>query len=576
MGNKISPIKVGTALKSMRNQDFDIQTAMCEAIDNSLQAEAKNIKIRIEYSLESRKKNRPVMIAFGDDGYGMDPERLQLCLQLGYSGRYDDRRGIGRFGVGMTYAAISLCQKIEVYSRQRQGNWQYTCMDIREVNPDEEPGITEIEPQSLPEEYADLVGDYGTLVIWSKIDRVDEPVKRDNLIHNFGRIYRKFIGNEIIQTEKVIPNPNKRSIYLNGQIVHAFDPMFVMHNPIYPDDDTTMVNSEISFDWPVHQVDAPTSGAKQGTITIRTSLLPESWRQVRAKVGRAGSGRSAENMRRHIHENEGISILRRGREVAYSPIPHMLSKDREVDRFWSCEIDFDPVLDHWFSVRAIKIGAKPLRDLKENLKKRIEPSVIRFRELIKKTMDEHDAEENKSKQGPIHGHAPKEDELGHVTAPVQSMLTDDERKSNTETAAAETFQDDEERADYIDKVGNPKNKYNIIEVNNMRSDSPFFEIIPDLVTKTTHYNMNHAFFLDFCEIVRKLKESVRDENGDTERSLDLINKLRGSLDNLFFAYGEACYDLDDLGRKQTIQDTLDELSVKWNFHLRQIYKQHDQ
>ena len=573
----ISPIKVGAALKSMRNQDFDVLTAMCEVIDNSIQANAKNIKIGIEYSLESlRKKNRPVKIAFGDDGHGMDGEQQQLCLQLGYSGRYDDRKGIGRFGVGMTYAAISLCQKIEVYSRQRQGNWQYTCMDIRDTNPDEEPGITEIEQKSLPEEYANLVGDYGTLVIWSEIDRVDEPVKEDDVVHSFGRIYRKFIGDQIIQDGKAVTNGNKRSIQINGKIVNAFDPMYVTRSATYPDDETAMIDSEISFDWNVHPVDAPTSGTKQGTITIRTSLLPEPWRRVRAKVGRQGSGTSKENRRRKVNENEGISILRHGREVAYGPIPHMLSKDREVDRFWSCEIDFDPVLDHWFSVRAIKIGARPLRDLKDNLKKRIEPSVLRFRDRITKTMNEYDAKENESKEGPVHGHKDKEGELSQLTTPLPPTVPEETRESNTKAAADEAFSDPKEKEEYIEKISDPQTTYNIIEVHNMRSDGPFFEIIPDLISKTTHYNMNHAFFRDFYETVRKLKESLQDGNNEAAQSLEMVEELRGCLDNLFFAYGEAYYDLDDLDKTQKVGDTIDELLVKWNWHLRKIYKQHDQ
>ena len=427
----------------------------------------------------------------------------------------------------MTYAAISLCQKIEVYSRQRQGNWQYTCMDIRGIDPNEEPGITEIEQKPLPEEYADLVGDYGTLVIWGEIDRIDEPVKEDDLISNFGRIYRKFIGNETIRDGKIVKNMDKSDIRLNGQVVHAFDPMYVTRNQTYPDDDITAIDSEVSFEWPVHPVDAPTSNVKQGTITIRTSLLPESWRRVRAKIGRQGSGRTRDNLRRNVDENEGISILRYGREVTYGPIPHMFSKDREVDRFWSCEIDFDPSLDHWFSVRAIKIGARPLRDLKDELRKRIEPSVIHFRERIKKTMDEYDAEENKSKQGPIHGNETKEDELSNVTTPMPPTSTEDERKKNTKTVAEETFTSKEEQEEYIEKVSDPDTMYNIIEAYNMRSDSPFFEIIPDLLSKTTHYNMNHVFVRDFYEAIRKLKESVKDVNGDADNALEMIDNIKG-------------------------------------------------
>ena len=571
---KISPVAVGMALKSLRNSDFNTESAICEVIDNSLQAHANEIKIKISYPDKStNQRNRPDVIAFGDNGNGMKSEELQLCLKLGYSGRYDDRKGIGRFGVGMTFGAISLCQKIEVYSRQKQGNWYYTYLDISNIDKDAEPGIELIEQKALPEDYKDLVGDVGTLVIWSKIDRIETKIKEDELKHNLGRIYRKFLGPQIIKNQKVITNDNQCNLYVNNEFVHAHDPLFVTKSTKFPDDETTEIDSEVSFDWGVHEVDAPTSEQKQGTITIRTSLLPESWRQFRAKVGRHGCGRSKDNLRRKIDENEGISILRHGREVTYRRLPFFLKAGPpEVDRFWSCEIDFDPVLDHWFSVKNIKIGARPLEELKKELNTRIKPSVERFREQIKKVMDEYDAKQNESKQGPLGGNKDKEDELNSITVPPPlSPLPVSEQEQNAKDAAQNTFPDDEKaQNNFMDKIKN--NKYSIIETKTSRSDGPFIEIIPDLASKVVNYNMNHAFFRHMYEKIRILKEDMQSENSNSEDNINMIDEIKGYFDNLFFAYSEAYYDLDDKERAQKVGDTLDELMTKWNLYLRRIYK----
>lgn len=580
MNEKISPVAVGAALKSMRNTDFDVQTAMCEVIDNSIQADAKNIKIHITYSDKtSRRKNRPEQIAFGDDGYGMNKEVLQYCLRLGYSGRYDDRKGIGRFGVGMTFAAISLCQRIEVYSREKRGNWHYTYLDISGLDKDDEPGIAQIVQKDLPQEYAHLVGDFGTLVIWSKMDRVDSPIDEPDLVHNMGRIYRKFIGEKIIRDKRVIQNENKRNLYINNETVLSTDPLFVIKSQRYPDDETTTLDDEASFEWRVHEVDAPSSGQKQGTITIRTSLLPESWRLIRGGLGKQGSGQSTDNRRRKVTDNEGISLLRNGREVAYNPIPHFIrGKDGDssaIDRFWSCEIDFEPTLDYWFSVRNIKIGARPLTDLKDKLRELIKPSVLRFRDQIKKSMDEYDAKINESAQGPIYGSKLKEEELSSVTTTHIIAATKEELEENTMQAAESVSPDKDQQEEYIKKVTDPSNKYNIVEASNMRADAPFFEVVPDLNTKVVHYNMNHKFFLHMYDVVNRLNEAVE---GDGEM-MDMVKDLKGCFDNLFHAYSEAYYDLDDLDRQQVVGDTIDELQVKWNLHLRKIYKnkqQHDQ
>ena len=572
--NKILPIAVGAALKSLRNTDFDIKTAICEVIDNSIQADAKTIKITTVIDDSSRRK-LPVCIAFGDDGTGMNDEDLQYCLRLGYSGRYDDRKGIGRFGVGMTFGAISLCQKIEVYSRQKQKNWSYTYLDISNTDLNNDPVIAPIQQKDLPSEYKNLVGDFGTLVIWSKIDRVDTSINDQDLVHELGRIYRKFIGEEIIEGGKIVKNDNKRIIYFNQEVIHSHDPLFVTKSTKFPDDEVAIFDpdNEIEFNWSVHDVDAPESGETEGKITIRMSLLPASWRQKRAKVGRAGSGRSKDNLRRKVDNNEGISVLRNGREVAYSTIPYLLSKDKETDRFWGCEINFEPVLDYWFSVRNIKIGARPLKDLKDELKRKINPVVENhFRIEIKKVMDKYDAQENASSEGPIHGHESKEEKLGRVANP-KSNDDPDKQKEAARDASKSAFPDDEDKQkDYEDKVSDPKNKYNIIEIYDTRPDNPFFEIIPKLATKTVHYNMNHEFFQSLAETLTKLKKQIEDNDADKTTTLELVDKLRDYFDDLIFAFSEAHYDFDDQYGQQDIKQTLEDLMVKWNHCLRKVFK----
>ena len=92
------------AIVSMRESDFDAYSAMGEIIDNSIQAKAEMIKMRMDHGGGNKQIVRSV--AFGDDGHGMNKEVLHQCMQLGYSSRYNDRSGIGRFGVGATLAAI--------------------------------------------------------------------------------------------------------------------------------------------------------------------------------------------------------------------------------------------------------------------------------------------------------------------------------------------------------------------------------------------------------------------------------------------------------------------------------------
>lgn len=408
----LSPIHVGLAIKSLRNSDFNPTSAICGVIDNSIEAESKKIKISINAKVPlGKRKAIPIQIAMGDDGIGMDPKILQRCLKLGYSGRYDSRQGIGRFGVGMTFGAISLCQRIEVYSREKQGNWNYTFLDISDIDTNKEPTLHPVEQKNLPEEYKRLVGDCGTLVIWSKIDRIDISYDEDFLIHEIGRIYRKFIGQEIIKDNKIITNPKIIDITINKNPVSSHDPLYATKIKKFPDDEVATLFADHLFTHPVHAVDEPSSGEKIGNIAIRFSLLPESWRLEGAKPnaqigeGRGGSGKSTKNNRRAVANNQGISILRNHREVYYGEIKNIAPAIIPIDRFWGCEIDFDPVLDHWFSVRNIKIGVRPLDDLKDVLKNRINSTIKNnLREKIRERMNKTEQEKNQKSEGHINNH----------------------------------------------------------------------------------------------------------------------------------------------------------------------------
>ena len=282
MNEKYLPIHVGAAINSLRNNDFDAYSAIYEVVDNSMQANSKEIKIKFKMGKPpNSRKSRPISIAFGDDGIGMDQDTVQQCLAIGYSNRYDDRKGIGRFGVGMTMGAINICAKIEVYSRPKQGNWNYTFLDISGIKNDEDPSLHPIEQRNLPQEYNDLVGDCGTLVIWTKMDRIDSEFDINELKHRLGRIYRKFIGEEIIEHDKVKKNNNLRKIFIdddvNQELITVHDPLYFVKNPKFPTDERAKLNEEHVFEYPVHNVDKPNSGEKVGKITIRTSILPYSF-----------------------------------------------------------------------------------------------------------------------------------------------------------------------------------------------------------------------------------------------------------------------------------------------------------
>ena len=192
-------VEQDTALESMRASDFDCYSAYGEIIDNSIQAHATDIRIEFQERVDRNARTKKIgRVLFADNGIGMEKNILHTCLKLGKSTRYNDRSGIGRFGVGMTLGAIHECRHVDVYSKVKDGLWHHTYLDLDEIKNGTLTSIP-VPAQKDPEfEIRNYIKDSGTLVIWSKYDKQIDPyetVVEESKIW-LGRTFRKFIWGE--------------------------------------------------------------------------------------------------------------------------------------------------------------------------------------------------------------------------------------------------------------------------------------------------------------------------------------------------------------------------------------------
>ena len=367
------------AFESMRDNAFDLYGAIGELIDNSIQAEAKNIHVTIEDVPSDNKRVKYKIInkiACGDDGYGMDGEEggvLHNSVRFGYSSRYNDRKGIGRYGVGMTQAGIKFATNVEVYSKKSGKEWHYINFDLTNRD-DIHFGIALPIQKNPPQEYLNLTGkDHGTLVIWSKFDKINDqdlhstthkdgfeaPFTLDPygiLNHFIGRTYRKSIWQGV-------------KFSVNGKEVFSFDPLYLnkKYNQ-FPDDDPAVKVFEDDIEWPIDpKLDTGEFPNRTSKAHVILTYLPKQYRKIRNRGGNDFKGR-------YIDENEGISILRYNREVFYDHIPYLQeNRNQKIgwdfkDRWWSCEISFNPELDgSGFSINNIKRKIEPTKELKVTL-----------------------------------------------------------------------------------------------------------------------------------------------------------------------------------------------------------------
>lgn len=537
----ISPV-TGKNIESERNNNFSPETAIAEVIDNSLEAHAKKIKIRIKWGQEGRKNPRPTVIAIGDDGDGMDgngeKSTLQTCLVLGATTRRNSRTGLGRFGVGMTKGAISLCIQVEVYSRQKQGTWNYVKLDLDVLDANGDPGITPVEAvEKLPEEYSDLVGDYGTLVIWSKIDRIESDFiiddvdargkTRPGLKHWLERTFRKKIGKQIIKNGKIVDNENVVSIELddseqNRELV-AFDPLYFIPDSRKPTDETSTMDWDDTITYEVSNIDKPDDPVSEGNITIRMTLTPEAWRQERKH------GNSPESRSRYLPDNEGFSILRNGREVFFGKIDFWNPILDNPDRWWSCEIDFDPVLDHQFKVANVKIGAKPVIELREKLQKKISPTILdNFRPQISDLWNKNAADTNVVRPPPI---------IDPVVIPpvTGEPITPEEEEENKEKAEWEELKE---------KLQDPNGPPIIIHpVTDMTSADPIIAPTTIAGKKVVRVNLQHLWWQKVNEVIDSIKKLAK-EGGNNDEIIQDIDSLKDEIDMLMIAITRAIRDME--------------------------------
>lgn len=386
MSNKETFIEPSVAFESLRNGEFDFAAALGELVDNSIEAKATRIDINIKYDNVKGIVNQVSVI---DNGYGMDSNLVGNCLQLGKTARTGIvcEHRIGRFGVGLTLGSISIGRRVEVYSR-KQKNTYFTYLDLDDLKNKRLENIPSVKEVIDSNKLKKI----GTMIVIKKCDRLNKDFldqkrkhfQRDieKLEEFLRRAYRYFIKKGL-------------EINLNGKLMVLIDPLMVLNNetievmgkelsehsgPDYENITKIILTDEIIL--PI------VKSEEKAKINLKMSLLPEIYR----KETRKGNKNAIESM--NVSANEGISILREGREVFYGKIPYLIGKRgiaryEAIDRWWGLEIDFPAKLDNYFHVKYIKNRIEPDAFLKEEIRNIIKSYVQKCRDEIRRVHKEN-------------------------------------------------------------------------------------------------------------------------------------------------------------------------------------------
>lgn len=478
-GGEWSIISLPEFIQATRDSGYKgTVSAISELIDNSLQAGAKRIEVHIEASDDAAF---PLKVSVLDDGCGMNERELRQALRFGGSSRFGDRAGLGRYGMGLPNASLSQARRVTVFSWQRGRGRKgtptprdvlSTLLDVDEIAKGSMQEVPRPQPpRALPPSCRSASG---TLVIWSKCDRLDlrraEALQR-RLGPALGRKFRYFIW-------------GGAKIKINGKAVQPIDPLGERRD--------SPLSGATPFGEPlVYEVKAPDSG-RVGKVTVRFSELP---------LAKSFALSNQEKRRLGITDGAGVSIVRAGREVDYGWFL-MGSKRREnYDDWWRCEIQFDPILDELFGISHTKQQVRPTQTLHDAIGEDIEATARALNARVRRA---HLAARTAERFSEAERLASSKD---HLLPPLPA------RSAN---GTKELLQELERQHPEFRKEKS-QSKYRIAELS-MR-DSVFFTYAHDGKRLVLLLNPDHPFH---AKIYRPLVESELTADTEVRVKLELI------------------------------------------------------
>ena len=335
-----SIVAVDKFIQATRDSGYKgTSSAVAELVDNSLQAGATSITVSL--TADEDADEHPIVLTVIDNGSGMNSRTLRTALRFGGSSRFNDREGLGRYGMGLPNSSLSQAQRVTVHTwGSSRGQVLTSYLDLEEIAAGD---LTEVPKPSRVKRPAFVNGyDSGTAVTWTRCDRLDNrrisTITRKLLVA-LGRRFRHFLWDGV-------------SITVNGDSVQAIDPLFLNADSLF--NGATQFAEEL-----VYEIAAsPDDPSATGLVKVRFSELPVAeWSKLSNKEKRA----------RGIAKGAGVSVVRGGREVDYGWF-FLGGKRREnYDDWWRCEIRFDPVLDEAFGITHTKQQIRPRPHLVEAL-----------------------------------------------------------------------------------------------------------------------------------------------------------------------------------------------------------------
>ena len=335
------PPSASSLSESMRDLGYSLATAVADIIDNSITAGATEVDVYCDLTCE-----KPTLVII-DNGSGMTEDELLLAMKHGSTNPKQVREpnDLGRFGLGLKTASFSQCRNLTVVSSTNSivcgAEW-----DLDHVSKRDEWCLLILEDGDIKKiPYLDQLGETGTAVVWTKLDRMFEDQygsKRDEIVfekldlvdRHLSLVFHRFLAGEVKHHPKL-------SIRINGKPVDAFDPFCrkIKATQVLPEEIVRVDGME---------------------VVIQPYILPHH-SKLTAKEYDFYEDRSS------FISNQGAYIYRNGRLMAWGDWFRLVPKG-EATKLARVQIDFPNALDESWTIDIKKSRARPPHEVRERLR----------------------------------------------------------------------------------------------------------------------------------------------------------------------------------------------------------------
>ncbi|MDQ0417086.1 hypothetical protein J2Z48_001258 [Croceifilum oryzae] len=324
-------------IQSIRSIGYNLETAIADIVDNSIDANANIVKIDIIWN-EGKS-----YIRIEDDGCGMNEGELVQAMRLGSKNPNEKRnpKDLGRFGMGLKTASFSIGKKLTVMTKQ--GSQLFSrCWDIDVIAETNQWTLLKEITQESREVMGDIQSHSGTVVLIEKLDKiVSLPVtyrKQKKFLRHIKDVedHLQLVFHRFLESQTPI------TILLNNHKLVSWDPFLT----------TEMATQEM----PEERVTVAGD-----TVVIQPYVLPHHSKLSKENYRIAGGVKG-------WFEQQGFYVYRNRRLLVAGGWLGLFSKE-ESYKLGRIKIDIGNLVDFHWQIDIKKSTARPPQELVDIFKK---------------------------------------------------------------------------------------------------------------------------------------------------------------------------------------------------------------